>query len=108
MNLEQVRAELRTVLSQMGQDPDEIANTLHNEGTTGVPKTGCDCPAAHHVGQKLGHYGQVWVTSYSTEILVPNEQGALTSVEVVNPAPVHEFIRRLDQGDYPHLVEGHD
>lgn len=84
-------------LVALGDEPEDVAESLYNLGYKGERCNAAHCPVAHYLKQKLGE-PTLWVDC--GEVALPGEHDTLET-----PAAVFDFIQRFDFGEYPELEE---
>lgn len=109
------RSTIQGVLDELGAgtDADGVAQRLRNAGIKGRRIRANDCPVARYLQQRTGHLplavNEAGVYTFVARPLCPLESGYMLCSaplpDITMPAPVKEFIRRFDWGDFPDLVD---
>ena len=88
-------------MSRLGTTTAEVAGTLESAGVRGVPRSGTSCAVARYLAADP-EVQSVMVSSEGVSISVRRWWSADILVPV--PAPVRQFIRHFDSGDFATLI----
>lgn len=108
--VERAKARAEEVLENLMRDDRPIHEVLRDEGCTGVPEEGGDCPLYHYLlAHSLSdHPVTVWVDPYTIELRPASSREPTLHIEVAG-TPLADFIIEFDDGEHPELVrEGSD
>lgn len=92
--------QVRELLAELGNTPDEIAETLRRLSITGDRYLSNSCPVANYLNLTTAVHDDRCYVSFSSVRL----RGSGRYVAAV-PPPVATFARLFDAGDYRDLVE---
>lgn len=84
------RAEAIKVLESLGENADEVAQSLKDKGIKGVRLHPCECPLAKLIGGYFSYFGGTFVF------------GKEAGFEL--PRACREFIAAFDRGAYPEIA----
>jgi hypothetical protein len=106
----ELRQQTRTLLTNLGRDRDEVAESLRAAGVLGRPRNNRSCAVARYLTVLLGSDPRVrTVTVGPCSLLIdlatpPNGRPA-GRLLVQLPKPVRRFIAAFDAQEYPEVVE---
>jgi hypothetical protein len=94
--------KVRYTLQLLGGTSDSIAATLKEKGIKGKRGSSCNCPIANYL-RKQGFVG-VSVSRWEIDAAVGEWGVDALTVTTHTSNPIHFFINRFDDGNYPELV----
>lgn len=105
----QLTRQIRSLLSDLGGSPHEVAATLHRAGIRAVPKQPDACAVAMYLGAVLGADSRIQsVTVGSNCLKAATRQTApfyfYGTMLIPVPKAVGQFIAAFDDGRYPELI----
>jgi len=86
-----------TLLEQLGETPEQVAEALKAKGFKGRPKQAHCCPIYHYL---TSHGLDVGVTPGQISLYAPNDDCDITA-----PLSIKQFVYDFDAGKYPDLEE---
>jgi hypothetical protein len=99
-------SEVSTLFGQLGDSPEDVAESLGRQGVTGRQASDTQCPLARYLNAVLGaehHVKGVDVGSRVVRIRVGWPWSPPIFVSL--PGPVGRFVGDFDRGRFPALVE---
>lgn len=92
-----IKTDILKALEQLGNTSDEIAEALSVKEIKGRPRHSTACPIAHYLKDALPECETI-------HVCIPHAylDSALNS-SIPLPAPVKDFIRKFDAGEYLNL-----
>ena len=100
-----LRAEVKRLLTQMGDDPMKIAAVLQSSGVRGVPNDPNECVVARYLSAIAGTDPRVArVVVSRTDLALRRPRRLAVPIRVVLPPAMRSFIRIFDAYELPHLV----
>jgi hypothetical protein len=101
--------EVHELLGGLGDTPERVAQSLLNKGIKGLRRKGTNCPIANYLKEQgIEFFGVNWdyvvIQRYGRWWAAGGYGWTETIADIVsNPAPVLDFIRAFDGGEYPEL-----
>ncbi|MDA8268489.1 MAG: hypothetical protein M0013_08985 [Actinomycetota bacterium] len=100
-----LRAQVKRVLAQMGDEPMGIASFLCSSGVRGVPNDPRQCILARYLSAVVGtHRAVAQVIVSKTDLALLRPRRLAVPIRVVLPPAMRSFIRIFDAYELPHLV----
>lgn len=100
--------KLSEYLASLGKTPDEVANSLRQQGVKGLVQSSYYCPILNGIYKACPNY---WSgLRISNGVKIDGHWSYYASLndsqicDPVLPQPVMDFIGRFDSGEYPDLV----
>jgi hypothetical protein len=93
----ELRKQINQSLSELGDDPDKVAASLHKQGIYGAPDDSRNCPIYNFLCEK-GYC----IASVSGEHIIVGDKDK--EVLYISPSEtIESFISSFDSGKYPEL-----
>jgi len=107
-HLRQIKQSTRGLLAQLGDSPDEVAETLRASGVHGVPRDNRSCAVALYLSAQLGTEPRirsvtVGQCSLTITLVAPDSRPA-GRLWVQLPKAVRGFVAEFDACHYPEVV----
>ena len=100
-----IRSATVGLLGGLGRTSTDVASTLESAGVRGVPRSGTSCAVARYLNAVMAADPEVQGVMVSCEgVTVSVRQWWSPDIMVPVPAPVRQFIRQFDSGDFSGLV----
>jgi hypothetical protein len=97
------------LLVGLGPTSTDVAATLASSGVRGLPRSGTSCAIARYLHAVMAVDPEIQGFIVSCEgVTVSVRQWWSPDIMVPVPAPVRQFIRQFDSGDFPALVADRD
>jgi hypothetical protein len=108
-NYRQLKRHTTALLSDLGNDPDEIADSLHQAGVKGVPQSNQNCAVALYLSALMGadpRVRSVGVGRCAVRIDTAAPPGFTPTgwMFVQLPKPVRGFVAAFDDCKYPDVI----
>lgn len=97
----QTEIRLVRLLDGLGDDAEEVADTLNKKGVQGRTSIPSQCAIAEYLRQEMKDYEPKVGSSY-VRVERKNNLGAL----IRTPQHIKEFITKFDNDELPHLIKG--
>lgn len=97
-------AELETFLAELGNNPDEVAETLMAGEWKGYRHDACHCPVANALSDRFSGYNHVEaaeVGAWALLVTHGNTSQVIGTAQVTKA--IRDFIYAFDRGQYPEL-----
>jgi hypothetical protein len=94
--------DVEGALASLPTTAPEIAALFDELSISGQTRMACACPVANYLGGHLKD-GAAGFTVTQVDVTVDHETEPGETAVVEMPPHVGEFVRRFDNGDYPHL-----
>ena len=100
-----IRSATADLLSRLGTTTAEVAATLESAGVRGVPRSGTSCAIARYLHAVMAAEPEVQSVMVSSEgVSISIRRWWSADIVVPVPAPVRQFIRHFDSGDFATLI----
>lgn len=104
-----LKKQASALLAELGHDPDEVAQSLHEAGVQGVPKSNRGCAVALYLGAVMGSDPCVRSVAVGhCTVLVntaaPPDFRPAGWLFVQLPKPVRRFVAAFDDQEYPMIT----
>jgi len=100
-----IRLATAELLDGLGPAPIDVASTLQSAGVRGIRRSGTSCAIARYLNAVMTSDPDVQGVMVSCEgVTVSVRQWWSPDILVPVPAPVRQFIRQFDSGDFSALV----
>ena len=96
---------LATVLSEMGDSHEQVAETLRNAQIKGQQGDLHDCPIARYIASRVREHApshSVTVTVCGSVVTVAIFDDGFTEISADAPEPVREFVATFDNAEFDH------
>ena len=117
-HLRQIKKQTSGLLAQLGNSPDEVAQSLASNGVQGVPRDNHSCAVARYVSAVVGSEPSirsvtVGPCSMMISLVRPVDNRPAGRLQVQLPKPVRDFVAAFDARQYPMVtqelpIEPHD
>jgi len=104
--LRQIKKKTSGLLAELGDSPDEVAETLRATGVRGVPRDNRSCAVALYLSALVGSEPSIRsVTvghcSLTINLVAPRDSRPAGRLQVQLPKPVRRFVAAFDARQYP-------
>jgi hypothetical protein len=108
-HLRQIKKKTSGLLAQLGDTPDEVAETLRSTGVHGVPKDNQSCAVALYLSALVGSEPRIRsVTvghcSLMINLVAPVDARPAGRLWIQLPKPVRGFVAAFDARQYPEVT----
>jgi hypothetical protein len=103
LDRQSVREEVSSLLNQLGETPEEIAESLADSGVTGQRYNMTDCPLARYTNAVMAFDPQIVQVKVGIRRLIVKGPWRLRCTTPI-PTPVRAFVRAFDDGTFAALV----
>jgi len=108
-HLRQIKQSTRGLLAQLGDSPDEVAETLRASGVHGVPRDNRSCAVALYLSAQMGIEPRIRsVTvghcSLMLSLVAPKDARPAGRLWVQLPKAIRGFVAEFDACHYPDVV----
>jgi hypothetical protein len=99
-----LREQTRQLLDALGDDANQVANSLAAQGVHGTPHHPQRCPIARYMGAVVGGDNRVdAIAVHHTVLFVRPAKSWLPPVRVTLSRAVRDFVTGFDEGRFPAL-----
>jgi hypothetical protein len=104
-----IRSATAELLGALGRTSTDVASRLQSAGVRGIPRSGTSCAVARYLNAVMAADPDVHGVMVSCDgVTVAVRRWWSPHILVAAPAPVRQFIRQFDSGDFPALVADRD
>jgi hypothetical protein len=104
-----IRSATAELLGGLGPTSTDVASALESAGVRGIPRSGTSCAVARYLNAVMAVDPEVQGVIVSCEgVNISVRQWWSPDILVPVPAPVRQFIRQFDSGDFSTLVANRD
>jgi hypothetical protein len=101
-----LRRQVECLLTDLGEAPGEIADSLNRAGARGEPQHHSRCVLASYLSAVVGSDpGIASIEVGVRRVRITRSDGWRRRVTIAAPAQIVEFIRGFDLGLYPQLLD---
>jgi hypothetical protein len=109
-HLRQIKRQTSGLLAELGNSPDEVAETLASNGVHGVPRDNHSCAVARYVSAVVGSEPSirsvaVGPCSMMISLVRPGDNRPAGRLHVQLPKPVRDFVAAFDARQYPMVTQ---
>jgi len=109
-HLRQIKRTTAGLLAELGDSPDEVAETLRATGVRGVPRDNRSCAVALYLSALVGSEPRIRsVTvghcSLTINLVAPSDSRPAGRLQVQLPKPVRRFVAAFDARQYPMVAQ---
>lgn len=108
-HLRQIKRKTSGLLAELGESPDEVAETLRATGVRGVPRDNRSCAVALYLSVLVGSEPRIRsVTvghcSLTINLVALPDSRPAGRLQVQLPKPVRRFVAAFDARQYPMVI----
>lgn len=109
--LRQLKRQSRSLLADLGDNPDRVAASLQDAGVQGIPKDNRSCAVALYLAAQMGCEAEVRsVTVGHCSMLMtlvnPRTGRPAGRLLIQLSKPIRQFVAAFDAMEYPDIVRG--
>ncbi len=109
-HLRQIKKQTSGLLAELGNSPDEVAESLMSNGVHGVPRDNRSCAVARYVSAVVGSEPSirsvtVGPCSMMISLVRPADDRPAGRLHVQLPKPVRDFVAAFDARQYPMVTQ---
>ncbi len=104
--IRQIKKKTSGLLAELGDSPDEVAETLRATGVRGVPRDNRSCAVALYLSALVGSEPSIRSVavghcSLTINLVAPRDSRPAGRLQVQLPKPVRRFVAAFDARQYP-------
>ncbi len=109
-HLRQIKRQTSGLLAGLGDNPDQVAETLQSNGVHGVPRDNRSCAVARYMSAVVGSDPSirsvtVGPCSVMLSLVRPDDNRPAGRLQIQLPKPVRDFVAAFDASQYPMVTQ---